>query len=1176
MIFNKNRIWRPAAFLLSVIMTFMMTAPVPLDASSSAVIGYELPHYHEEVVYNGGWRHHAGNKIYFFDIDGEDNIGYCLEPGRHRSDDQALDLQDVPDIIDGTSVMTAEEETETLERILFYGYGGGYYCDDEGSARGLDTNSPEDPDNNLYFAVATQILIWEVVVGEVDYCGNWHSTGAANVAITIFGESGDQDAEERDFHLKCDYWYHKIANRVFSDNIYDPVTGAGSSFGCPRPSFSSMTRSGAPEATVDSGLHVALNDTNGDISDYDFSNITFFEGTTQLPPDRVSWHIDGDMVDITFAPDVDIDNAYMRMRSNVRGRCDLLIYDDDIYGEGDNDDNLQAVAISGGGFSGITCWVGFRRPSAEVGLKKTSSSSGDIISGISFLLENMDTGDTYSGTTRSDGSLVWAEGSGTSLEVMPGSYKITETLPVTYLECRDQNRIPYTYNIPEGWTPGTSGTCFYEFDLYDGDDVTITCANIRNEAELVITKISEDDDPSGITFDLYYRGNETAFDDASSPRYLVGSYETSSEGIIQVGDLPYGWYEIEERTPDFFVCSYEGGQTSSGNKLVHLTSDDPWYTEAVTAVNSIRAQIVINKTDGWTGSSVGGTSFDLYRDVNENGVLEEDEMNDPIRMTDEDGDGKIVFDNVEAGYYFVSEAETVDGYYINDAVFPVAVSRGQEYEIDVEDIPYNVFVRIIKTDEDDEDHYLTGASFEIFEDTDLSGEYEEGEDQIAVSFDGNSMVQVGIEEATGCYVTTEPLLPGTYFIVETSAPEGFSITEDYVTVIVDRADTRAPDFTAEDMLVNITNRCRGDLHITKTDELYPDNKLTGAVFTVFDSEWNIVGTMTEETAGEYYMRDLPWGDYFVEETKAPEGFTGSDQIYEASIRYDGEMVDITDEGISSVANTCYGDITVYKVDEADHQASLTGALFDIWIDCDGDGQIGGSDVFYSSLEDHNGDGVYTMTLMPRGRYVLCEVSAPEGYERDPNCYPFEIRTEELSLVIDNSGYDQLDTEDGLFVNGRSIVTTTLSENGEKVIDPEEDVTISDNVFYQGLIPGLEYELTGKLIDKSTMEEITTTTMTFTPEEGSGMVKISFTFDAADLAGEDIVCFEYMYRDGHEVGLHADIEAEGQTVTVGTPQKTDIPATGEKANTALRLAGAGASALSLMMGLIWFTCYKRKE
>ena len=1172
---DKDRIKRPIALLISLIMTFMMMNPLPLDAASSAVIGYDLPHYHDEVVYNGGWRHHAGNKIYFFDIDGEDNIGYCLEPGRHRSDDQTLDSKDVSDIIDGTSVMTAEQEEETLERILFYGYGGGYYCDDEGSARDLDTDSPEDPENNLYFAVATQILIWEVVVGEVDYYGGWHSTGAANVAITIFGESSDQNDEERDFHLKCDYWYHKIANRVFSDNVYDPVTGTGSSFGRPRPSFSSMTRAGAPEVTVDTGLHVTLTDTNEDISDYDFSNITFFEGTTQLSPDKVSYHIDGDTIDITFDPSVDIDNAYMRMRSNERGRCTLLIYDDSIYGEGDNDDNLQAVAVSGGGFSGITCWVAFSLPSAQLALKKTSSSSDDTVSGISFVLENVDTGDTYSGTTRSDGSLVWASGSKTTLEVMPGSYVITETLPETYLECDDQSLIPYTYNIPDGWCRGTNGTCFYEFDLHDGDDVTITCDNVRNEGELLITKISEDNEPAGITFDLYYRGNDATFDDDTSPRYHVGSYETSSEGTISIEGLPYGWYEIEEQTPAFFICSYEGGQTSGGNKLVHLTSPDPGYAEAVTAVNSIRAQIVINKTDGWTGSSVGGTAFDLYVDINENGVLDDDEMGDPLRMTDDDLDGQVVFDDVPAGYYIVAEAETVDGYYLNDALFPLVVNRGQEYEIDVEDIPYNVFVKIVKTDEDDEEHYLTGAVFEIYEDTNLSGEYEEGEDGAAMSFNGGP-VEVAIEEGSGYYVTTEPLASGTYFIVETSAPEGFSVTEEYVTVTIDKADTTAPDFTAEDVVVEITNRCRGTLHLTKTDELYPDNKLTGAVFTVFDDEWNIGGTMTEETEGEYYMRDLPWGDYLVEETIAPEGFTGSDIIYEASIRQDGETVEITDAGFESVTNTCFGDITVYKVDEADHQVALTGAVFDIWIDCDGDGQIGNDDVFYSSMEDYNGDGIYTMTFMPRQRYILYERTAPEGYEADPNPYPFEIKTDELSLVIDNSTYGELDTADGLFVNGRSIVTTTLSQEGEKVIDPEEDVTISDNVFYQGLIPGLEYELTGTLIDKETQEEITTTTMTFIPEEGSGMVKISFTFDAADLAGEDIVCFEYMYRDGHEVGFHADIEAEGQTVTVGTPNKTDIPATGEKANIALRLAGAGASALSLMMGLIWFTCYKRKE
>ena len=89
--------------------------------------------------------------------------------------------------------------------------------------------------------------------------------------------------------------------------------------------------------------------------------------------------------------------------------------------------------------------------------------------------------------------------------------------------------------------------------------------------------------------------------------------------------------------------------------------------------------------------------------------------------------------------------------------------------------------------------------------------------------------------------------------------------------------------------VEIENtRIRGAVQLTKTDRDYPENKLTGAEFTVYrDSNGNkeldaddaLLGTLTETGIGVYEMADLLYGGYFVKEAKAPEGFYLDDNAY---------------------------------------------------------------------------------------------------------------------------------------------------------------------------------------------------------------------------------------------------------------------------------------------------------
>ena len=68
----------------------------------------------------------------------------------------------------------------------------------------------------------------------------------------------------------------------------------------------------------------------------------------------------------------------------------------------------------------------------------------------------------------------------------------------------------------------------------------------------------------------------------------------------------------------------------------------------------------------------------------------------------------------------------------------------------------------------------------------------------------------------------------------------------------------------------------------------------------------------------------------------------------------------------------------------------------------------------------------------------------------------------------------------------------------------------------------------------------TVTKEFTANNTNGSVDVEFTFDASLLAGEDVVAFESLVKDGVEVAVHADIEDEGQTVVVDNPETPGAP------------------------------------
>lgn len=149
-----------------------------------------------------------------------------------------------------------------------------------------------------------------------------------------------------------------------------------------------------------------------------------------------------------------------------------------------------------------------------------------------------------------------------------------------------------------------------------------------------------------------------------------------------------------------------------------------------------------------------------------------------------------------------------------------------------------------------------------------------------------------------------------------------------------------------------------------------------------------------------------------------------------------------------------------------------------------------------------------------------------------------VTDEEPDAEGATAGHADMNDDDqiGYFPEGS---TTALGKDtGDHTVAPKTEVSIIDTVSYINLHPGKEYKVTGTVMIKESGEALTdadgnavTATVAFIPENSDGSVDVTFTFNSSELAGKQLVVFEEVYYNGISVFVHADIDDEGQTITV---------------------------------------------
>ena len=232
----------------------------------------------------------------------------------------------------------------------------------------------------------------------------------------------------------------------------------------------------------------------------------------------------------------------------------------------------------------------------------------------------------------------------------------------------------------------------------------------------------------------------------------------------------------------------------------------------------------------------------------------------------------------------------------------------------------------------------------------------------------------------GEFVIAE-LPTGKYTITEINNAEGYLPKTQVKTITVTKNATASAEFVNKVIVGNVT--------LTKVDEDYPEIKLTGAVFTVYKSDKKtVVGTLKETETGVYSLEGLVYGEYYVQETKAPKYFVRDVNFYYFQIVNDGETVEVSNDELGKgtfINSPQKGEIKIVKTS---YNNKVEGFKFEV------SGTTYTGQTFKKTYTTDK-DGIIRITDLRAGEYTIHEVkdSASAGY----------LLPEDKQLTIDRDG-----------------------------------------------------------------------------------------------------------------------------------------------------------------------------
>ena len=429
----------------------------------------------------------------------------------------------------------------------------------------------------------------------------------------------------------------------------------------------------------------------------------------------------------------------------------------------------------------------------------------------------------------------------------------------------------------------------YKFSIDENSDGVVI--NIETEAgkgfenqpyrgTVRVTKIDKDypeNKLTGAEFTIYAEDKTT----------VIGTLTETKKGVYTYEDLRFGNYYLKETVaPENFILDnkFHSFKIEEDGEIVDVETEagKGLANSAMTGTLNITKKSADGVIEGWKFRI---TSVDVP-------TLPEGVSYDETFTTDAEGKISVT---LRIGTYKVEEVTTgVTGYLFPDAK-DIEIKWNEDTDTEMENTPYGKIV-LNKVDEFKNDVLVSGAVYAVYKDVNENGAYDEDVDTFVDNLnDGNGIYSL------------DKVKYGKYIVKETKSPEGYLLDNNAYPVDINEANAERHIYntvTDDGTSIYIEEVVTGTVQVTKVDKDYPENKLTGAEFTIYASDkTTVIGTLTETEKGIYTYEGLRYGNYFLKETKAPENFVLDEDFHAFSITEDGKIVDVETKAGKGLENS---------------------------------------------------------------------------------------------------------------------------------------------------------------------------------------------------------------------------------------------------------------------------------
>ncbi len=397
---------------------------------------------------------------------------------------------------------------------------------------------------------------------------------------------------------------------------------------------------------------------------------------------------------------------------------------------------------------------------------------------------------------------------------------------------------------------------------------------------------------------------------------VVDTVTTDENGLAKSKELYLGRYTVVEITaPEGMVINKEAHEvelTYAGQEVAVTETATSFVNERQKVTVSLEK--AIEKNDIFNignGDEVKNISFGLFAAeelVSTSGTsIPADGLIEIISLSE---NGKAVIKtDLPFGSYYVKELATDEHYILSDSKYPFTFSyAGQDtetVEIAVNDgkpIENKLIYGSVSGKKITENGEALGGA--------VIGLFKADETE----FTKENALMTATSQKDGSF-SFEKVPYGNWLVREIEQPEGFVLDETSYEVKISEV--------AQVIEVEIVNEyVHGNIKLTKVDEDYPDNKLTGATFEVYkdvngdgklDDGDELIGTLNETSTGIYEMKEFLYGKYLVRETKAPDGFELDKGVYSVFIEKDETTYEVENKaGVGFINTAMKGNLKIVK------------------------------------------------------------------------------------------------------------------------------------------------------------------------------------------------------------------------------------------------------------------------